>query len=326
MIGPSMVDLGSVNGWAGSVGAMGLDPAIAARVAHLWDAHVLQLLSGEVEGVPPAPPMALDGVRRTEGAVPGPGGPIPVRWYRSDALAQGEPSPTFVWAHGGGWQYGDLDMPEADSVAQVVAAGLPGSVVTVDYRLAPAHRHPAALDDLVAGFRRVVADGADHGVDTRRVALGGASAGGHLAALAALDLAARGVAPAALLLAYPVTDPAGGPYEERHPDCPPVLWLGEEGTMGLFRGYLGDGFEGELPVPANRDVSVLPPTLVTTAEADSLRAQAVHFVGLARDAGVEVTHHEVEGVLHGYLNTVGDDARADAGLARHLGWLRAALA
>lgn len=306
---------------------MGLDPAIAARVAHLWDAHVLQLLSGEVEGVPPASPISLEGVSRSDGTVPGPGGPIPVRWYRSTSLDPDEPAPALVWAHGGGWQYGDLEMPEADSVAQIVAADLPGVVVTVDYRLAPAHRHPAALDDVLAVFRHVARDAAHHGVDGGRIALGGGSAGAHLAALAALDLGAEGSPPAALLLAYPVVDPDGGPYEERHPDCPPVLWLGHEGTTSLFRGYLGDGHVGPPPVPAARgDLSLLPPTLVTTAECDSLRAQAVHFVDRARSGGATVAHHDVEGVLHGYLNTVGDEPRADAALARHVAWLRERLA
>lgn len=298
---------------------MGLDPRIAERVAHLWDAHVLQLLSGEVEGVPSAAPMDLDGVTRTDATIPGPGGPIPVRWYRSDALDALELAPTLVWAHGGGWQYGDLDMPEADSVGQLVASGLPGVVVSVDYRLAPEHRHPAALDDVLASFRWVLDQGSAHGVDTDRIALGGGSAGGHLATLAALRLAAEGTAPAALLLSYPVTDPDGGPYVERHPDCPPVLWLGHEGTMGLFRGYAGD--DSDVPVPADGDLALLPPTLVTTAEVDSLRAQALRFVELARGAGADVAHHDVAGVLHGYLNTVGDEPLATAALGRHVRWL-----
>ena len=305
---------------------MGLDPALAARVAHLWDAHVLQLLAGEVEGVPPAPAITVPGVVGVDDTVAGPGGPIPVRWYRSDALGPDDPAPALVWAHGGGWQYGDLDMPEADSVAQLVAAGLPGVVVTVDYRLAPAHPHPAALDDVLAAFRSVVAGVAGSGVDIDRVALGGASAGGHLAALAALQLAADGRAPAALLLAYPVTDPAGGPYEDRHPDCPPVLWLGREGTMGMFEGYLGDGFDGAHPVPVAGDLASLPPTLVTTAEVDSLQPQAIRFVHLARAAGVDATLHDGGGLLHGYLNTIGASRSADRALTRHVDWLRTALA
>lgn len=307
---------------------MGLDPSIAARVAHLWGAHVLQLLSGEVEGVPPAEPIVVDGVARVDGTVPGPGGPIPVRWYRSAALDPDAPAPTLVWAHGGGWQFGDLDMPEADSVAQRVAATLPGVVVTVDYRLAPAHRHPAALDDVLAVQRWVAAHGDDRGVDGSRVALGGASAGGHLAALATLRLASEGAAPAALWLAYPVTDPDAGPYDGRHPDCPPVLWLDHEGTTSLFAGYLGADPADADPgvIPARGDLSLLPPTLVTTAECDSLCPQARHFVALAEAAGAPVEHHHVQGVLHGYLNIVGAEPVADAALDRHVAWLRRVLA
>ncbi|MCO8127305.1 alpha/beta hydrolase [Acidimicrobiia bacterium EGI L10123] len=303
---------------------MALDPAISARVAHLWDAHVLQLLSGEVEGVPPAGPVVVEGVAREDGSIPGPGGDIPVRWYRSTELAADALAPTLVWAHGGGWQFGDLDMPEADSVAQRVAAALPGVVVSVDYRLAPAHQHPAALEDVLAVQRWVVDHGAEHGIDPRRVALGGASAGGHLAATAALALAGEAEAPAALWLAYPVTDPDGGPYDGRHPDCPPVLWLDHLGTTKLFEGYLGDDPAGADPriIPARGDLSVLPPTLVTTAECDSLCPQARHFVGLADAAGAAVEHHHVQGVLHGYLNIVGEEAIADAALDRHVAWLR----
>jgi len=299
---------------------VGLDPAIAAKVAHLFDATLAQILTGEVEGAPAGSPMRRDDVVRRDDVLDG----VAVRWYRSTALVDDEPAPALVWVHGGGWQYGDLDMPEADSVAQVVAAGLPGVVVSVDYRLAPGHRHPAALDDVVTAWRAVHAHAASHGVDADRLALGGGSAGAHLAVLAALELAGRGTSPAALLLAYPVTDPADGPYGERHPDCPPPLWPGQEGIAGLFAGYLG-GDPADAPddlVPARRDLAALPPTLVTAAEVDCLRPQAERFVDLLRDGGVEVAHHHVDGVLHGYLNTVGDEPLATAALDRHVDWLR----
>lgn len=302
---------------------MGLHPDVAERVAHLWGAHVLQLLSGEVEGVPPAGALRRDDVERRDAVVASPGGPVPVRWYRSRSRAADRPAPALVWVHGGGWRFGDLDMPEADSLAQVAAATLPGVVVTVDYRRAPAHVHPAALDDVVAAFRCVVGHGPAAGVDPARVALGGGSAGGHLAALASVELARTGEAPAALLLAYPVTDPAGGPYEDRHPDCPPVLWLGREGTVGMFSAYVGaDRVDDPAVVPARCDLSALPPTLVATAGVDSLRAQALRFVELLRGAGVDVTHHDVDGVLHGYLNTLGDEPLAAAAADRHVAWLR----
>lgn len=303
---------------------MALDPRIAAQVAHLFDATWAQVLTGEVAGVAPAAPLRRDDVERHDAEIIGTAGPVRVRWYRSSALDPAEPAPALVWAHGGGWQYGDLDMPEADTVAQVVAGDLPGVVVSVDYRLAPAHRHPAALDDVVAAHDRVVREGAAHGVDPRRVALGGGSAGAHLALLAALALAGAGRPPAALLLAYPVADPVDGPWDERHPDCPPPLWPGREGIEGLFAGYLGHDpvSAPDHAVPTRADLSGLPPTLLTTAEVDSLRAQALHFLGLLREAGVDAEHHDVDGVLHGYLNTAGDEPLADAALARHVSWLR----
>lgn len=306
---------------------MALDPHIAAQVAHLFDATWAQVLSGEVEGVPAAAPLHRDDVARHDAEVPGPGGPVRVRWYRSVALDEQERAPALVWAHGGGWQYGDLDMPEADSVAQVVAGDLPGVVISVDYRLAPAHRHPAALDDVTAVHDWVRREGPAHGVDPERVALGGGSAGGHLACLAALALAAAGRPPAALVLAYPVTDPVAGPYDDPHPDCPPPLWLGRDGTVALFDRYLGHdpANAADDVVPARGDLSVLPPTLVTTAECDSLRAQALRFVELARSAGATVGHDDVAGVLHGYLDTVGDSPIVDEALDRHVDWLRSRL-
>jgi len=299
---------------------VGLDPAIARRVAHLFDATWAQVLTGEVDGAPVAPPMRRDDVVRRDDVLDG----VRVRWYRSAALPDEEPAPALVWAHGGGWQYGDLEMPEADAVAQVVAAGLPGVVVSVDYRLAPAHRHPAALDDVTSAWRWARDHGSERGVDGDRVALGGASAGGHLAVLAALRLAEAGASPPALVLAYPVTDAHGGPYGDRHPDCPPPLWPGQEGIAGLFAGYLGHD-PASAPddvVPARRDLAALPPTLVTTAEVDCLRPQAEDFVARLRAAGVAVDHHRVDGVLHGYLNSVGDEPVATAALDRHVAWLR----
>jgi acetyl esterase/lipase len=129
---------------------------------------------------------------------------------------------------------------------------------------------------------RVEREGAGHGVDPRRAALGGASAGGHLACRAAL---------------------------------------------ALFEGHLGhDPVDAaDDVVPARGDLSLLPLTPVTTAECDSLRAQAVRFVELARSAGADLDHDDVAGVLHGYLNTVGDSPLADEALDRHVGWMRSRL-
>lgn len=304
---------------------MALDPTIAAQVAHLFDATLAQVLSGEVQGRPSARRMDRADVVRTVGEIPGAEGPVRVRWYRRRELEGAVPG--LVWAHGGGWRYGGIDMPEADSVAQVVAAETGFVVVSVDYRLAPEHHHPAALDDVVAVTDWLLRDGAAHGVEPDRIVLGGASAGAHLALLAALGLAAAGSSPAGLWLAYPVTDPVDGPWNERPPDCPPVIWTDREAILGMFATYLGvptdEVWRDPAVVPAARRLAGLPPTLVTTAEVDGLRAQGEDLVRRARAAGVEATHHHVEGVLHGYLDTVGDEPLADAALQRHVAWLGA---
>ena len=216
-------------------------------------------------------------------------------------------------------------MPEADSVAQVAAATLPAVVVSVDYRLAPAHRFPAPRDDIVAVHHWATSQADAHGIDPERIALGGASAGAHLALGAALAFRDAGTRlPAALVLAYPVTDPLGGPYPDRcDPECPPVLWLDADAVGGLFRALVGDDEEAPAAaVPARADLHGLPPVLVTTAECDALAPQGERFVALARAAGVDATVHRTTGLLHGYLNTVGDSAPADRALARHLDWLR----
>ncbi len=311
---------------------MALDPAIAAQVAHLFDATLAQVLAGEVAGRPEAAPMDRPDVVREDVEVPGAGGPVRVRRY-APVGADGA-LPGLVWAHGGGWRYGGIDMPEADSVAQVVAATLPAVVVSVDYRLAPEHTHPAALDDVASVLEWARREGDAAGIDPDRLAVGGGSAGAHLALLAAVAATAAGRPPAAIWAAYPVTDPGGGPYDDCHPDCPPVLWTDRDAIVGMFATYLGTDTDeaGSVDDPALVPARVapdvlarLPPTLVTTADVDGLRAQAEGFVDALRRAGVAAAHHHVDGVLHGYLNTVGDDRLADAALARHVGWLREVL-
>ena len=297
-----------------------LDPAIASGVAHLWGVDVLDVLAGRVAGRPSAERVDLAGIEVSDDELGG----TPVRLYRP--AGRTGPLPALVWVHGGGWRYGGLDMAEAHNVAERVAHDLPAVVVSVDYRLAPAHPHPAGRDDVRAALDAVLA-GDVAGVDADRVALGGGSAGAHLAMLAVLD-APDAPSPRATWLAYPVTDPVLGPWAERHPDCPPAIWTGSDALGGMFAAYVPDAgdrpADGLAPTrhPALGD---LPPALVTLAEVDGLRAQAEHFVHVARAAGVAVDVHDVAGVLHGYLDTVPAEPHAVAALARHIDWLRDAL-
>ena len=304
---------------------MVLDPDVAAGVAHLWDATLADVLSGAVPGAPAGPPMRREDVVVADTASDA---AVPCRIYRPNGPATEGPAPALVWVHGGGWRYGSLEMPEADSVAQVVAAQLPGLVVSVDHRLAPLHRLPAAVDDVVEAYRWVRDGDHDLSVDRSRVALGGASAGGHLALAAAQQLRDEGHPPAALFLAYPVTDPLDGPYpDERHPDCPPLLWLDRTAVSGLLEAAVGDDDgAAALAAPARGPLRGLPTTLLTAAEVDGLTPQVHELARRLRAAGVDVTVHDVGGVLHGYLNLVGASRPADRALALHVHWLQMALA
>ena len=248
----------------------------------------------------------------------GPEGPVPVRVYRPDV--DGGPLPGFVWCHGGGWVGGDLDMVEAHETSMAIAEQLPGIVVSVEYRLAPTHRYPAPLNDVGAALANVIANAPTLGIDRDRIGFGGASAGAHLAALA-VELVDHRLQ--ALVLVYPATDPVDGPYEDRPEDCLPEHWLDRRMTASLFAELLGpDPQTTDNLVPARGDLAALPPTLVTVAGIDGLRAQALEYVDLARKAGVDVELHDEPWAYHGYLSNVDRSKWAQAALARHVDWLR----
>ena len=295
-----------------------LAAGVSEAIGYLYDATLEDLAAGRVEA-PELHPAPVPGVSTVDVEV-GTDPVVRIRRYRHDDAGVEGPRPAVVWAHGGGWMGGELDMPEADAVARRLCAGLDAVVFSVDYRLALDATYPAAMDDVVAAFD---AAAADHEVDGDRITLGGASAGGNLAAAAAQVLRDRGGAqPVAVVLAYPATDPIGGPYDSERPHvCPPLLWFDQAMTSMLFRVYLGGADPHPYAVPAAGDLAGLPPTLVTTSALDGLEDQAVRYVGLLTAAGVDVTHHRAEDLLHGYLNMVGTVAAADAMLERHAAWI-----
>lgn len=264
---------------------------------------------------------------------PGPNGPVPVRVYTPAAAASG-PRTVLVWCHGGGFMHGDLDMPEADATARGVAGRAGAVVVSVDYRLCDepeplggrkARRFPGTAEDLVvhapiplqdvlAAVRWTVAE-ADHlGIDPERLALGGASAGGNLAAAASLSLAHEGRAPAASLLLYPVLHPLRlEPTAEEAAavaDLAPMLRFTLETTRRFTENYLGRpvseasiyDFPG-LADPAQ--LAALPRTYLEADEHDDLRISARRYAEQLAEAGVAVEHVIREGVAHGHLNRIG---------------------
>ena len=243
--------------------------------------------------------------------VDGPHGPVPVRVY---GVPDGSGRPAFVWMHGGAFMMGDLDMPEADRTAREVCARAGAVVVSVDYRLAvDGVHHPVPHDDVVAVVRWVRDGAADLGVDPARIAVGGGSAGGNLATGAVLRLRdEEDWQPAVLIPAYgafhAVLPPTSDDLEALMAEVPAVLRFADEEVAGIVANYVGgppesaDGYA----MPAVADLAGLCRTVMVDAEYDDLRRSGEHFHAALVDAGVDVTRHQVPGVLHGFLNLPAD--------------------
>ena len=241
--------------------------------------------------------------------VPGPAGEIPVRVY-TPAAAVGCAVPLLVWLHGGGWVIGDLDT--ADATARSLANRSGVVVVSVDYRLAPEHRAPAALDDSMAVLTWAVENAELLGVDASRVGVGGDSAGGNLAA--ALCLRVRDQLGPGIdfqLLVYPVVDcTLDHPSMEENAEG---YFLTKDAMVWFVDHYLGDADPTDpsvspLLAPSLAD---LPPALVITAEFDPLRDEGEAYAARLREAGVEVEAIRYDGQVHGFVGMAAmlDDGR-----------------
>ncbi len=237
----------------------------------------------------------------TDHLVPGPGGDVPVRVY----VPTGEPGPrpVLVYFHGGGWVIGSVDTH--DGTVRAVAAGSGVTVVSVDYRLAPENPFPAAIDDAVAAVRWVVQRAGELDIDPDRLALGGDSAGGNLAAIAAQELNTSGdVAVRFQLLVYPVTD---GTMAHPSIDENAEGYFLTKATMAWFwQQYVGDGDRTGprvSPMHANDEaLAAAPPALVITAEFDPLRDEGEAYAARLAAAGVDATATRYDGMIHGFFS------------------------
>lgn len=227
-----------------------------------------------------------------------------------------------VWAHGGGFAFGDLDMPEADFVARTLAdAGT--TVVSVDYRLAAGGvRFPVPLDDVVTAWGWTHARREELGID--RLAIGGASAGGNLAAAAALRLAGTATAPDLVVLAYPTLLAIQSAPDARLRaalDADPFAdRFGPQVVREMYENYLGAP-ASTAPVEAAPGLATAaqladyPPTLIVNGDIDELRVSAEVFAATLRAAGREIECILEPGTGHGFLNRP-DEPAATAVLAR----------
>jgi acetyl esterase len=240
--------------------------------------------------------------------IPGPEMPIPARLYLGAGAAS--PAPALVWFPGGGWVLGSLEA--ADLAARSLANAARCAVVTVAYRRAPEHRFPAAVDDCFAAAHWLAETSTELGLDPTRFALGGASAGGNLAAVATQLARDRGLPVVFQLLVYPPTDHrARGDTTAAPSDRPSFDRAAATWCWSLYLGEEGDGDDPRASPLRSTDLRRLPPALVVTAEHDALREEGERYARALAAAGVETEHIQYV-APHGFFSDPFSDAAADA--------------
>jgi acetyl esterase len=257
-------------------------PLAEARKAYLG----LRSLAGPPDRVASVEDRTIDGGLR-------------VRVYRPDA---GATRPALVYFHGGGWVMGSRDVVDAPCRRLANLAGC--VVVSVDYRLAPEHRFPTPVEDCFTATKHLAENAGAFGADPQRVAVGGDSAGGNLAAAVALMARDRGLPPIAFqLLVYPATDCSL--------DTPSYRDHGE--AYALTRAAMAYYWDQYLAGPDDRlnpyacplrarDLRGLPPALVITAEFDPLRDEGEAYAERLRAVGVAAVAHRYDGMIHGFAH------------------------
>ena len=247
--------------------------------------------------------------------IPGPAGAVPVRIYRSAGIAppvpRSEPTasgetpelrPALVYFHGGGWVIGDLE--SHDNFCRALANRTQAVIVSVDYRLAPEHRYPAAAEDCYAATRFVAECGGEIGVDGARIAVAGDSAGGNLAAAVALMARDRSGPPLRhQVLIYPVADHDFDTASYR--DNATGYLLSREGMQWFWSHYVPNAAQRNeayaAPLRAEK-LALLPPATVITAEYDPLRDEGEAYAVRLRDAGVATVATRYDGQIHGFVS------------------------
>jgi acetyl esterase len=251
--------------------------------------------------------------------VPGPGGEIPIRIYTPKGNGA---FGALVYFHGGGWVVGDINMTDQPCRMLTNAAGC--VTVSVDYRLAPEHKFPAAPEDCYAVTKWIAENAAALNVDPLRIAVGGTSAGGNLAAAVALMARDRGdLSVAYQLLVYPATTSVLDTASHREFAKDSYYILSRDDMEWFWRHYLANEADRTNPYacPAYaKTLRGLPPAFVITAEFDPLRDEGEAYAARLREEGVPVRHKRYDGVTHGFFGmpTVLDKAKAaiaDAGAA-----------
>lgn len=243
----------------------------------------------------------------------GPASEIGIRIYQPAQPQSPTGSPCTLFFHGGGWVTGSLT--SHDGVCRALAARTPCTVLSVEYRLAPENKFPAAVEDAWAAVLWVVENAAALGVDPARVAVAGDSSGGNLAAVVAIRARDHRTRLAHQLLIYPVTnfDFTTHSYRENADG----YWLTKEGMRWFWAQYLPSEAAGSNPEASPllaSDLSGLAPATVTTAEYDPLRDEGKAYADRLQAAGVPVTYRCYEGMIHGFYRLAGEIGNAHQAL------------
>jgi acetyl esterase len=257
-------------------------------------------------------------------AIPSPAGSIPARVYTPIKLRKANDlAPCLVFFHGGGWVIGNLDTH--DVVCRKLADEGQLIVISVDYRLAPEHKFPAAVDDAVAATQWIAGNAKQLGIDASRLMVGGDSAGGNLAAVVAISARdGGGPAIAGQVLIYPAVDFAMTHPSHREPETSILL---THSVIKWFRDhYLNSAADAQdwRASPARiKTLAGLPPAYVLTAGADPLRDEGDEYAQQLKQAGVPVTYRTFPGQFHGFF-TMGKLLRqANVAASEIAAWLRA---
>jgi acetyl esterase len=255
--------------------------------------------------------------------LPGPGGELPVRIYTP---AGAGPFPILMYFHGGGFVLGSLD--NSETVCRVLSTQSGSIVISVDYRLAPEHKFPAAVEDCCAATCWAAAHAQEIGGDASRLAVSGDSAGGNLAAVVALRCRDEaGPALCGQLLIYPVTEHYSAGMESYASNAD-GYFLTKLAMQWFLDHYLNGPEDAAHPHLAPLRVTSLgglPPAFVITAEYDPLRDEGDRYAKRLREAGVDTVHRPCEGMIHGFYGAIGLIDTADDVVAESSAWLKKVL-
>jgi acetyl esterase len=277
----------------------------------------LRALADSRASVPPPPVDAVADIKVAGGA-----GPLPARVYRVGPA----PAPTVVFFHGGGWVAGDLETHDRQARNLAIETG--AVVISVDYRRPPETRFPGAFEDAFGATRDIFNRVAEFGGDAKRVGVAGDSAGGNLAAATAIACRDAGIALAAQLLVYPVTDIVGSyadatenarfPSRKENADGYFLSRAVMEWFSGHYLANAKDAADWRASPLRAASLKGVAPAIVTTAWYDPLRDEGAAYAKALEAAGVRVRYHEGPGLIHGYfgLGDASEVAKAEAQRAR----------